>query len=561
MKLFTKLFAAALLLCAVTVHAAKVLTNWSPTMGYNKSDAAAWQDDGKTVTLKGIPRGKWMIFRTSPTIPAKAGQILQVTLKNVKLKGNVKLGYYAYVKGFGCCGQVDADLKNGGDSVTVEVPIKPKSTRIVRPRITIMPGAEISFTGIEFKVVGQPDPVYAATAAPDKADCLYKIGETARFTVKVTKDGVELKEGIVDINLHKNGIFVKKFQFDLSKGPAVFEYKMDEPGFAVASLQYTLNGKVLIRNAYGQAQVGAAGFEPEKIRTGKPAPDDLLDYWKGEYAKLCQEVPANFQKKLVNANGNHNRYQLICDNFGGTKTYATIIVPKKPGKYPIIFMVPPAGNSVFSYPTDYSNTIRVTIAVFDRTFPSQTDYNKFNNPLWYFYMGAQQRNTYYYYKSILGMMRVMDYAMKEIPEWDGKRLAAIGRSQGGGSAFIMAALNPKIQCLSADIPALCDHNARAAERRPGWPQVLDHPKTAKSFAVDAQYFDAANFAAFVKCPAVVSVGFYDTMCEPTSVYAAFNNLKGEKKIINCTTFGHGWGSRDNTYDKETQLLIKKIFAE
>ena len=159
------------------------------------------------------------------------------------------------------------------------------------------------------------------------------------------------------------------------------------------------------------------------------------------------------------------------------------------------------------------------------------------------------------------MMRVMDYAMKEIPEWDGKHLAAMGRSQGGGSAIIMAALNPKIQCVTADVPALCDHNARAAGRRPGWPQVMDHSKTAKTFAEDAQYFDAANFAAFVKCPAVLSVGFYDTMCEPASVYAAFNNLKGEKKIINCTRYGHGWGKRDKTFDNEANALVRKTFAK
>ena len=92
MKLLTKLFIAALLMCAVSVQAAKVLKNWSPTTGYNKSDAAAWQDDGSTVTLKGIPRGKWIIFRTSPPVPAQLGQKLQITLKNVKAKGEIKLG-------------------------------------------------------------------------------------------------------------------------------------------------------------------------------------------------------------------------------------------------------------------------------------------------------------------------------------------------------------------------------------------------------------------------------------------------------------------------------------
>lgn len=559
MKLMTKLFVAALLMCAVSAQAAKVLTGWAPTMGYKNSDSAAWQDDGKIVTLKGIDRGKWILFRNAPTVPAKEGQNLQITLKNVKLKGEVLLGYYAYSSGYGCSAQQDVSQKDVNvPSLTVTVPVKGKTTNFVRPRICIMPGAEISFSAIEFKVTGKAAAVYTATAVPDKADALYNVGDTVKFTLKVTEDGKELTEGKADIFLYKNGIYNKKFTFDLSNGPAVISYKMDEPGFVVVNAQVTFKGKVIIKNIWG-SQIGAAGFGVDKIKSGKPAPADLLDYWHGEYAKLCKEVPADFQKKLVNSNGSHFRYELTCNNFGGTKTYATITVPKKPGKYPIIFTVPPAGNSVYSYNIS-NDAIRVTIAVFDRTFSSQSDYMKFNKKEWYFYKGAQQRNTYYYYKSILGMMRVMDYAMKEIPEWDGKHLAAFGRSQGGGSAIIMSALNQKIQCVSADVPALCDHNGRAAGRRPGWPQLLDNSK-AKGFGNDAQYFDAANFAEFVKCPAVVSVGFYDTMCEPASVYAAFNNLKGEKKIINCITYGHGWGKRDNTYDKETDLLLKKTFAK
>ena len=161
------------------------------------------------------------------------------------------------------------------------------------------------------------------------------------------------------------------------------------------------------------------------------------------------------------------------------------------------------------------------------------------------------------------MMRMMDYSMKNIPEWDGKHLAAVGRSQGGGSAFILAALNPKIQCVAADVPALCDHNAYDVKRRAGWPQVLKTGSgIARTFHKDAEYFDAANFAAFVKCPAVVTVGFYDTMCEPASVYAAYNNLKGEKTMINLPHYGHGWGERAaNAFDKPTDELLKKTFAK
>ena len=74
MKLISRLFAVALLMCAVSVQAAKLLNGWSPTRGYNNSDTEARKDDGKTVTLKGIDRGPWIIFKTAPPIrPTTAG--------------------------------------------------------------------------------------------------------------------------------------------------------------------------------------------------------------------------------------------------------------------------------------------------------------------------------------------------------------------------------------------------------------------------------------------------------------------------------------------------------
>ena len=311
---------------------------------------------------------------------------------------------------------------------------------------------------------------------------------------------------------------------------------------------------------YGRTRRLFADAEDYETMCANEAPADLLDYWKNEYAKLNKEVPPEFKLMKSGATAAHLRYKLTCRNFGDTPTYASITIPKGKGPFPMIFTVPPAGNygyGFFSTP----KTIHVTITVFDRLFPTNDDYMKFNRPVWYFHQGAQKRETYYYYKAILGMMRVMDYAMTQIKEWDGKHLMAIGRSQGGGSAIIMAALNPKIQALAADVPALCDHNARLNGRRPGWPQILDQKTTAKSFATDAEYFDAANFASFVKCPAVLSVGFYDTMCEPSSVYSAYNNLKGPKKMIHCPRYGHGWGKRDTAFDNEVIKIRSETFMK
>jgi cephalosporin-C deacetylase-like acetyl esterase len=59
----------------------------------------------------------------------------------------------------------------------------------------------------------------------------------------------------------------------------------------------------------------------------------------------------------------------------------------------------------------------------------------------------------------------------------------------------------------------------------------------------ARYFDAMNFATRTKADAVFSVGFVDDVCRPTSVYAAYNNVPGRKRIINEPRMNHAiWPS-------------------
>jgi len=47
-----------------------------------------------------------------------------------------------------------------------------------------------------------------------------------------------------------------------------------------------------------------------------------------------------------------------------------------------------------------------------------------------------------------------------------------------------------------------------------------------------------NFASRTRAAGIVTVGFIDTTCPPTSVYAAYNALKGEKEIFNDPTSTH-----------------------
>jgi len=121
-----------------------------------------------------------------------------------------------------------------------------------------------------------------------------------------------------------------------------------------------------------------------------------------------------------------------------------------------------------------------------------------------------------------------------LAEGDGKTLVVHGASQGGYQAIVTAALSPAVTALAANVPAGCDHTGAQAGREPGWPNWAGQTWTGrdgKKMLAAARYYDAMNFAARVKCPALVGVGLVDTVCPAEGVLAMCNRLGGPKEVV------------------------------
>jgi cephalosporin-C deacetylase-like acetyl esterase len=115
-----------------------------------------------------------------------------------------------------------------------------------------------------------------------------------------------------------------------------------------------------------------------------------------------------------------------------------------------------------------------------------------------------------------------------------------GSSQGGFQAIAAAGLDSRVTFFAAGVPAGCDHTGSLAGRIAGWPKFIPtSEKTPPAKVVAAvKYFDCVNFAARAKAPAIFTVGFIDTTCPPTSVYAAYNALRSPKTIHHDVDAGH-----------------------
>jgi cephalosporin-C deacetylase-like acetyl esterase len=141
----------------------------------------------------------------------------------------------------------------------------------------------------------------------------------------------------------------------------------------------------------------------------------------------------------------------------------------------------------------------------------------------------------------LRLIRAIDFLTSQ-PEWDGKTVIVYGSSQGGFQALAAAGLDERVTFICAGVPAGCDHTGVTVGRINGWPKLVPNDANGKPDAAalqTARYFDCVNFAQRARCKgAAVTVGYIDSTCPPTSVYAAYNALTMPKSIHADVLSGH-----------------------
>jgi cephalosporin-C deacetylase-like acetyl esterase len=175
--------------------------------------------------------------------------------------------------------------------------------------------------------------------------------------------------------------------------------------------------------------------------------------------------------------------------------------------------------------------------------------------------GREDRETCYFLGMFLREVRAIDFLCSQ-PEWDGKTVVVYGSSQGGFQAFAAGGIDERVTFFAAGVPAGCDHTGVVVGRVNGWPKLVPNLPDGKpdpKVLETARYFDNVNFATHTKAKgAFVTVGFIDTTCPPTTVYAAYNALPIPKGIYNDVPSGHA-----NSTEATNAMMaaVKKHFAE
>jgi cephalosporin-C deacetylase len=407
----------------------------------------------------------------------------------------------------------------------------------------------IALLAVVASAIHAAEPAYQLKVVADREDALYETAEVARFLITVTRDGEPVKEGAVSYSVDdfitpveaESGFPTGKLA--LSDEPCAVAVTSKRPGFLRCQVSFTPpEGKTL-------RSVAGVGFSPLKIEPSLPVPEDFDSFWIDQKKKL-RETPLEARLTPVEqSNGDIACFDVQIPCLGGAPVSGYFGLPENAGEksLPAILWVHGAGvrSSSLGNAVKGATSDMLSMDINAHGIPngkpgkfySDLNAGRLNN---YRHAGRDSRETIYFRGMFLRLVRALDFLTSR-PEWDGEHLIVIGHSQGGGQALAAGGLDPRVTLIATGVPAICDHSGRAAGRVNGWPKLVPSGEDGKPEPKSLQagrYVDAVNFASRCNAEAIMSVGFIDSVCPPSSCYAAYNCLTGPKQMINEPLMGH-----------------------
>ena len=133
------------------------------------------------------------------------------------------------------------------------------------------------------------------------------------------------------------------------------------------------------------------------------------------------------------------------------------------------------------------------------------------------------------------------------PEVDPARVGAMGASQGGALTLACAALEPRLRLAAPVYPFLSDYRRvweidlakDAYDELRTYFRFFDprHEREAEIFT-KLGYIDIQHLAPRIRAEVLLFTGLMDTICPPSSQFAAYNKITAPKNIVLYPDYGH-----------------------
>jgi cephalosporin-C deacetylase len=285
-----------------------------------------------------------------------------------------------------------------------------------------------------------------------------------------------------------------------------------------------------------------------------PCPADFDQYWETALAEMqstdpqAEITPADFQAPFARCS------DLYFTGVGNSRVYAKLLEPKtaasKPGPALLCFH----GYSGSS--SDWTGYLHYVAAGFTVAFMdcrgqggrSEDRGSISGNTLkGHIIRGLADAPDKLYYRNVYLDTAMLARIVMDLPGVDPQRLGAIGGSQGGGLTLACAALVPQVKRAAPRCPFLCDYQ-RVWEMDIGgsaYQEMTDffrrfdpqHKRQEEIFTT-LGYIDNQHLASRIKAQVLMFTGLMDTVCPPSTQFAAYNRISSKKSMLVFPDYAH-----------------------
>lgn len=301
-------------------------------------------------------------------------------------------------------------------------------------------------------------------------------------------------------------------------------------------------------------------FPFEKLVTYQginPRPADFDEYWDRALAEMhsidpqVTLVPAEFQAPFAEC------FHLYFTGVGGARVHAKLLRPKHAtSPHPALLMFHGYSGNSGDWADKLGHVARgVTVAALDcrgQGGLSQDVGDVTGNTLrGHIVRGLSDalagRPEKLLFRQIFLDTAQLAKIVMEMPDVDPDRVGATGGSQGGALTVACAALEPRIKRAAPIFPFLSDYRRvwEMDQAKDAYQELKDYfrlfdPRHEQEDAIFEKlgYVDIQFLAGRIRGEVLWAMGLMDTICPPSSQFAAYNKITAAKSLAIYPDFGH-----------------------
>ena len=373
----------------------------------------------------------------------------------------------------------------------------------------------------------------------DRPDGQYDAGEIVHVYGQLTSD--------VDYDLvcavEANGKILQRpltVDLNISEKTLIYSASFDSP--TAVQVYVFPKGNDEKKAAVGFV-VDADGFRP-----GFEAPKDFDKFWTKQLKKMRKSAmepvltPAPFPERAKKYEDKCELYSLEINMPEGRPVHAYIAWPKGAEKSSLPIVIYPHGagysrsNAVNAARWACNGVIAIDLNA--HGYPDDRPQEYYDNLAAGELKGYRNRKvtdheSFYFRLMYLRAVRAIDYATT-LPLWDGKRIMAMGGSQGGAQSIAVAAIDKRVGAVHAWVPAITDLAGHFQKHRGGWPSYDRQMKKKDNLEAEMAvlpYYDCAVMIQHTKAKLWIEAGLIDSVCPPECVISAFNVAVSQDKDL------------------------------